>query len=354
MHKINNATDSGTMRQETGSTVVSLQTVEAAQRHGYIAAGDIGGTNLRMALTDMSGKILTRWSSSTVELREPELVLRRVYDGVKEMLQKIAAPSDALQSIAIGVPGVTDIDNGIVIATSYLMGWRNVPLRALMEKELKIPAAVDNDVNLAAIGESWIGAAKGERDFVFLAIGTGIGAGIVLNGRPYHGSRWSAGEVGYMLVPGTTGGPGKNDEPGALESMIGGEGIKTQWQALRGTETAALPKHLNATEIFDRALDGNAQAQGILESSATMLAQAIYNIAMVLNCPLFVLGGSVGLHPALYRATQRILDQWNVSERFQLVRSALGADAQLVGAIRVALDTANQYAISPELYTNSN
>jgi glucokinase len=354
MRKSDHAVTSETMRLQTGDTSVLLQNSEATQKPGYVAAVDIGGTNLRMALTDMSGNILTRWSSSTVGLREPEIVIHRIYEGAREMLLQIAAPSDALKSIAIGVPGVTDIDNGIVIATSYLMGWQNVPLRAFVEKELKIPAAVDNDVNLAAIGESWLGAANGVQDFVFLAIGTGIGAGIVLNGQPYHGKRWSAGEIGYMLVPGTTGGPEKNGEPGALESIIGGEGIKMQWQELLSKEKTAMPKNLNATEIFDRALDGNAQAQTILQRSATMLAQAIYNISLVLNCPLFVLGGSVGMHPALCEATQNVLDRLNLCERFRLVRSALGADAQLIGAIRVALETIDEYVTPPHIHTNSN
>lgn len=114
-----------------------------------------------------------------------------------------------LKSIAAGAPGITDVNEGIVIATSYLMGWRDVPLRALLEDALHIPAAVDNDVNLAAIGESWCGAAKDEQNFVFLAIGTGIGAGIVLNGSPYRGTNWAAGEIGYMLVPGIPDIPGR-------------------------------------------------------------------------------------------------------------------------------------------------
>src|SRR5882762_6433021 len=105
------------------------------------------------------------------------------------------SPRHTLKSIAVGAPGITDVNEGIVIATSYLMGWRDVPLRALLENAFHVPAAIDNDVNLAAIGESWAGAAKGTRDFVFLAIGTGIGAGIMLNGHPFHGENWAAGEI---------------------------------------------------------------------------------------------------------------------------------------------------------------
>jgi glucokinase len=339
MRKNDNVTISETLQQAT-SIVVPPQTGAALphQHTGYVAGVDIGGTSLRMALADMSGNIVAKTSSSTTGVRDPEFVIQRMYEGLKQMLSEIAVSADALKSIAIGVPGVTNVDEGTVIATSYLMGWQNVPLRALVEDELQIAAAIDNDVNLAAIGESWAGAAKNVQDFVFLAIGTGLGAGIVLNGHPYRGNNWSAGEIGYMPIPGTSAGPKQDGEPGALESAIGGEGIRLQWEKRRD---AALPKNLNATEIFDFALNGNSLAETILQESAALLAQTIYTISLILDCPLFVLGGSVGMHPALCDATQKILDQWKRHGRLGVVRSALGGDAQLMGAIRIALDTAN-------------
>jgi glucokinase len=342
------------MQQVTEKIAVVEQKTHAATESGYVVGVDLGGTNLRLALADMSGKILTKWSASTVGLCEPKAVIELVCTGAKTMLHEVAAPADALRSIAIGVPGITDVDNGIVIAASYLMGWRDVPLRALVEKELNVPVFVDNDVNMAAVGEQASGSARDAKDFVFLAIGTGIGAGIVIHGKLHRGSSWAAGEIGYMLVPGAAEIPASSDEPGALESMIGGEGIKTQWRKLRTGDQAALPADFNATEIFDRALDGNTHAQALLRQSATMLAQAIYNISLVLNCPLFVLGGTVGLHPALCDAAQKMLDQWIVSGRPRLVRSSLGTDAQLLGSIRTALETAHACIIPSAVCANSD
>ena len=194
-----------------------------------------------------------------------------------------------------------------MIATSYLMGWRDVPLRALLEARLGVPAAVENDVNTAAIAEHQIGAAQGIRDFVFIAVGTGIGAGIVLNGRLFHGMDWSAGEIGYMLVPGVSVKPVERGEPGALESIVGGEGIRAQWQSLWREELTPLSRELVATEIFDHAAAGDSLAQTVLNKSAQTLAYAIYNLAVALNCPLFVLGGSVGMHPALWKRPRRFL-----------------------------------------------
>ena len=343
---------SGTLQEQTVSLAVR-QPQPVENTPGYVVGVDVGGTNLRLALADISGNIAAKWSTSTVGMRAPEKVIGLILDGVKNMLFQRRAPSNALRSIAIGVPGVTDVENGIVVATSYLMGWQNVPLRALVEKELSIPVAVDNDVNFAATGESCAGIAIGVRDFVFLAIGTGIGAGIFLDGHLYRGSCWAAGEIGYMLVPGITEGVGKPNDPGPLESMIGGEGIRTQWQKRWSAERTSLPAELNATKIFDYALKGDSEAQTILRQSATMLAQAIYNIFLVLNCPLFVLGGSVGTHPALCDATREILKLWDLRGTPRLTISSLGADAQLQGALQVALDLADGRRCSrqPEICT---
>jgi glucokinase len=272
-------------------------------------------------------------------------VVELIQSGVEHLLQRASVPRSALRAIAAGAPGVTDVDAGVVIATSYLLGWRDVPLRDLLEAAFGVPAAVDNDVNLAAIGESWVGAAKGTNDFVFLAIGTGIGAGIVLHGQPFRGMGWSAGEIGYMLVPGVPDRPADRGKPGALESMIGGEGIKAEWQLRWSHESTSLRKDLTATEIFDGAQNGDPLALAVLEQSARILAQAIYNISLVLNCPLFVLGGGVGMHPALEDATRRVLEQWSERSNLQLTRSILGADAQLIGAIRLALATANSRSV---------
>jgi glucokinase len=315
-----------------------------------VAGIDVGGTSLRVALADETGTILARWGGSTVGVRTPESVIRMMCEGVRKTLSQAGISAAALKAVGAGVPGITDTENGMVIATSYLMGWRNVPLRSCLEQELNVPAAVDNDVNLAAVGESWLGAAQQSRDFVFMAIGTGVGAGIVLDGHLYRGSCWAAGEVGYMLLPGTAVIPARSDEPGALESLLGGEGIRAQWEQRWCAEKTQLPKTLSATEIFDHAGDGEPLARAILCESATLLAYAIYDITRILNCPLFVLGGSVGLHPALGEATRAILEKWKLRQGPRVMQSALGADAQLLGAIRAALDVAgvrSQSVVSP-------
>jgi glucokinase len=239
-------------------------------------------------------------------------------------------------SIAAGVPGVTNSDTGIVLATSYLGGWRNVPFKKILESALDVPAAVENDVRMAAIGEHWKGAARGIDDFVFLAIGTGIAAGIFANGKLVRGAKCTAGEVGYMYVPGTTEEPAKPGAPGSLESMIGGGGIRERWW--NNSETR---RGLSATEIFELAASGNVAAKKALDRTAQVLAYAVFNIALVLDSALFVLGGGVGMSTALRDATQRVLERYSEPVLPTIVASHLGEDAQLMGAIRLAMTTAD-------------
>ena len=327
--------------QETTSELGPISgEVAKADQARYVAGVDIGGTNLRIALADTAGSVIAKWSCSTTGIRDAASVVALIVDGVHHLLQGVSSPLSALQAIAAGAPGITNVDEGVVIATSYLMGWRNVPLRAVLEDALGVPAAIDNDVNLAALGESWTGAASNARSFVFLAIGTGIGAGIMLNHELLRGTNWSAGEIGYMLVPGIPATPKERSEPGALENIAGGQGIRAQWQTLWSAEKTHLPQDLTATQIFDHADEGDSLAQSVLQQTAGLLSLAIYNMSLVLDCPLFVFGGGVGLHPALCRETQASLERWDVRGCPRLERSVLGPDAQLMGALRLALDVA--------------
>lgn len=312
-----------------------------ASSEGCVVGIDIGGTNLRLALADTTGCILARHAASTADSRNAATVVAAIERGVEELMREANVPRSALRSIAAGAPGITNVDEGIVIATSYLMGWRDVPLQSMLESALGIPAIVDNDVNMAAVGESWMGSGKNVRDFVFIAIGTGVGAGVVLEGRPFRGMGWAAGEIGYMLVPGVSSEPTEHGAPGALESMVGGEGIRETWLRTWSQEKTSLPRELTATKIFEGAQTGDPLAKAILHQSAQILSYAIYNLSLVLNCPLFILGGGVGTHPVFFEATQKALEKWASRSHLKLSLSALGAEAQLMGAVRLALDLAH-------------
>ena len=298
---------------------------------------DIGGSNLRVALADLRGTVLGKWSASTKETSSPEMVIAQIGNGIDSLLKDSSASRSSLAAIAAGAPGITDREAGVVVATSYLRGWRDVPFQSLLESTFHVPAAVENDVRMAALGEHWMGGARGISDFVFLAIGTGIAAGIFANGTLLRGANCTAGEVGYLYVPGASELVAQPGTPGSLESTIGGDGIRQQW--LEQSKSSAHAKHLTATEVFDLALTGDPLAKVVLDRSAQLLSYAIHNISLVLNPSLFVLGGGVGMNRALRDATEAALERHREPAQPKLVISSLGHDAQLMGAIRLALDT---------------
>jgi glucokinase len=305
---------------------------------GHVIGVDIGGTNLRIALADINGTVLAKWSASTRKTSSPDTIIQQISIGTNYLLEQTSVSRGSLLAAGVGAPGITNGDAGVVIATSYLNGWKDVPLRSMLESEMGIQTAVENDVRLAAIGENWSGAARGIDDFVFLAIGTGIAAGIFANGKLIHGTNWAAGEIGYMHVPGVSDQAAKQGEPGSLESMIGAEGIRQQWLQCCNGMRPAQTRDLSATEIFEHGGAGDSLAETVLNRSARILAYAVYNISLVLNCKLFVLGGGVGTSTPLLIATQRVLERYTAPARPELIISSLGHDAQLVGAIRLALN----------------
>ena len=301
---------------------------------GVVAGVDLGGSTVRLAVADLDGKIQGRWSVSTRGNKTPEKIIELIHSGLQKLLHQAEIPKEKLLAVGLGAPGITDVEAGIVVTAPNLSGWQNVPVRDLLESKLRTPAVVENDVNVGAIGEHWVGSARGIANFVFLAIGTGIGAGIFINGHLYHGSTCAAGEVGYLIVPGAQLPHIDGDKPGALENTIGGKAIERKW---RGMCEESSDASLRATEIFELAAQGQSQARQLLDSSAQILAYAITNIALLLNTSLIVLGGSVGTSEPLLRATRGILER-NDFARPQLAISHLGPDAQLHGALRLALD----------------
>jgi glucokinase len=307
--------------------------LEFNARHGYVVGVDIGrADHVRIALADLNGTVIGRWSSALRAERSPEVVTELIAAGISRVSQQQKVSVKKILQIAVGAPGITDVAAGRVL--SNLTGWHDVPLRDLLQRKIQIATIVENDVNLGALGEGWRGAARNVANFIFLAIGTGVGAGIVLNGMLHHGANWSAGEVGYLLLPGLSPDAPNADQPGTLESAIGGRNIEEAWieQTNTSDSVAALP----ATDIFDLAANGDSRAREVLYAVADQLAMAITNLSLVLDLSLVVLSGGVGGHPGLLRAIERRLER-NPFARPQLVIGSLNSEAPSYGAIWLAL-----------------
>jgi glucokinase len=310
--------------------------LEFNARHGYVVGVDVGGTSLRLALADLNGAVVGRWSSVLRTERSPKAVIDLIASGITHLSRQQKVPPKKILQIGAGAPGATDATAGRVLSAPNLTAWNDVPFRDLIEGKTGIAAAVENDVNLGALGEGWCGAARNVADFIFLAIGTGIGAGVVLNRTLHHGANWSAGEVGYMLLPGLPDEPPRTDQPGSLESAIGGASIERAWAS---SPSSGQSETLRATDVFDLAAAGDRRGRELLHRAAEQVAMAITNLSLVLDLSLVVLSGGVGGHPSLLEAIQKKLER-NQFARPRLVTSNLGGEAQLYGAVWLALQAA--------------
>ena len=315
-------------------------------RHGYVAAADIGGTRVRMLLADLGGNVITQSSVLLGERQKtPEGVCRLIVEGLKNACRQSGTPLRKVLHLTAGAPGITNVDTGVVLSAPNLDEWNDVPLRGLLERGTGIPCLVDNDTNLAAVGEYWRGAARGVSDFIFIALGTGVGAGIFVNGRLHRGARWSAGEIGYLGVTGKKRTPMKMRELGQLEQAIGGGGIEEEWRrvlARTGSKTKlAELKGLKASQIFDLAAEGDRAAGEVIRYTSGILADAIADISLLLNPEVVVLGGGVGSHPELCRATERLVQRHEFAQPV-LRSSSLGTQAQLHGAVWISLSAVEE------------
>ena len=312
-------------------------------RHGYVVAADIGGTRLRMMLANLNGDVMTQWSTVLLKAQKtPSEVCALIQQGIDLMCTQSGVPTAKLLHLTAGAPGVTNVETGMVISAPNLRAWDNVPLRDLLHRKTNLPAIVENDTNLAAVGEYWRGAATNVENFVFIAIGTGVGAGIFLRGQLHHGAQWCAGEIGYFGVSGQKRKPMQVRHTGQLERILGGGGIEAQWRSLlQRTPSSANAEllRLRASQILDLARDGDPLALEVLTGTAKLLADAVADISLLLNPELVVFGGGIGSHPQLCAAAQTLVERHEFAQP-ELRSSALGTRAQLLGAVSLSIAAA--------------
>lgn len=308
--------------------------------HGYVAGVDLGGTRLRMMLADLNGSCLAHWATQLTEKQKtPKAVCALIHAGLKEMCAQAGASLRKVLHINVGAPGITNVEKGVVLSAPNLKAWDNVPLTSMLQQEAGVECSVENDTNLAALGERWRGVASGVDDFVFIALGTGVGAGIFLRGKLYRGARCSAGEIGYLGVSGMKREGLRIHDTGQLEGCIGGIGVEQEWlRLLKTSKQSGDPalSRLRATQIFDLAGEGDRLALKVVDYISQILSNAISDIALLLDPQLIVLGGGVGSHPEICSATEKRLKE-NEFAQPELRSSSLGTQAQLYGAISLAL-----------------
>lgn len=290
---------------------------------------DLGGRFLRGAICDLRGDIRAR-QDVEVAGSDAESVLDVIASLRAGLVEATGLADDLINGVVVGVPGVVDVFSGRIDLATSVAGLEGGTFGTALRDRLELPVTLENDVNLAALGEQWQGVARGVDDFVFLSVGTGMGAGLVLRGELHRGHHGAAGEVDFALV-----GLAQDVDPcagaiSAYTAQLVGEG---------GTETSIRPP-FDARAIFAAARAGDALAREVVNEVARRIALHVVPIASVTDVSLVVLGGGLGANgDLLLRPVRELLRGW-IPYPPQVDVSSLGEAAVLTGALAVGLRAA--------------
>lgn len=314
----------------------------------YLVLGiDLGGTKMYGALSDLGGTVLDE-----VNIGKHGTSGEDSYDRLVTLIDTLLASPKAhgrkVRGIGVGVPGITLHQQGIV-KWAYTLQWKDFPLKARLSDRYELPITIDNDVNLAALGELWFGAGQNAQNMILIAIGTGIGAGIIIDGALYRGSTEASGEIGSM-VPGREFLGKDFRDFGALESVASGTGIAARAREVLKAQGARIDLDgITAEEVFEAARQGQAWTSGVIEETVDFLAMVIANLTVTFDPEVIILGGGVS------RSADMLIEP--ISRRIngavpalpRLVASRLGLRAGVMGAITNVLHNTSDYYVVRKL-----
>lgn len=328
-----------------------------------IAIGvDLGGTNLRIAAVDEDGNLLDKVTTSTRVGVGPEPVIEEMCAAIRKLKAKHVTTSQPLLGIGIGIPGIIDMHTGTLRESPNLPGWHEYPVRQTIEQRLESPVVLENDANAAAFGEAWLGAGREVENLLMVTLGTGVGGGIVLGGKIWHGMNGMAGEVGHITVDADgprcpCGNTGCVEQYASATAIMRMAGEKISANSASGLARASLSRDVefNAECVFNLALQGDGPSREIFQVVGWALGILLSDVINALNLQMYVIGGGVSaawdlFEPAMLKELRKRSIVYTAtapdgnrstasgSSRHTLVtRALLGSDAGLVGAARLPM-----------------
>ncbi len=308
----------------------------------YFAIGvDLGGTNLRVATIDVQGRILKQTRLKTNLRAGRESVLQEISAAVDKL--RVPHSSEAhLAGIGIGVPGIIYAEEGRIRESPNLPGWENYPIRDEIEQQLGVRVFLDNDANAAALGEKWMGLGRDVDSLAMLTLGTGVGGGVVQNGRVWHGALGMAGEFGHITIN-PDGPPCGCTNHGCLETMASATAIvRMAHEAIREGRSPALAQlardcsELTSEMVHRKALEGEEAARDIFTVVGRALGIALADLVNIFNFPLYAITGGVTkawdlFAPVMLAEVERRSFVYRAGGT-RIARSQLGSEAGLYGA----------------------
>ena len=330
----------------------------------YSIGVDLGGTNLRVAAVEESGKLMEKISTSTQVSLGRDEVLDEMCSLIKALTTRFSTHGP-LAGVGIGVPGIIDMESGMLHESPNLPGWANYPVREEIERRLGTSITLENDANAAAFGEHWLGAGQPVDSLCMLTLGTGVGGGIVLDNKIWHGMTGMAGEAGHINVE-PDGHPCGCSSRGCIEQYASATAIKRIAQEAIDAKRAPLLERamrsdpeFSAKVIYNLAIQGDEPARKIFEDVGRRLGIVLAGLVNLLNLPMYVIGGGVSsawdaFAPAMLREVQArsfvyTATNWDEHSKHRTIitRALLGTDAGLFGAARLPLVAKNVSAQVP-------
>lgn len=312
-----------------------------------LGAIDLGGTKIYTVIADSECAPLADDYRSTHADLGPDAVIDRIVDSVNTSRARAPKDGSLLAALGIAAPGPIDVERGLILDAPNLRGWRNVPLAERLSATFGCPAVLENDANAAALGEYRFGAGRGSRHMIYLTISTGIGGGLILDGKLYRGASGAAGELGHVIVDdsGPICGCGRH---GCLEAFASGTAIAARGaEAIAAGRSPAITRHAGGDDVAAEhvalaAAEGDPIAREIIDGAAHALGLGLAGIVNIFNPDLIVIGGgaaSIGaplLEPAI--ETMRANAFSGPLADVRLVPAALGGRAAAIGALTLARD----------------
>ena len=310
---------------------------------------DLGGTKILTAVTDAQGNILSRDHSVTPAAKGPEAVIQSILESTGRALKQAGIAASDLAAIGVGAPGLSNPETGIVFTSPHLRGWKDVPLRDIIEQELGRKVFLINDANAAAIGELHFGGGRGARNFVYITISTGIGGGIIIDGKIYTGAIGTAGELGHMVIDDD--GPSCScGNRGCWETLASGTAIarEARRRIKEGASSSILGyadgdlEKVEAEIIHKAAQDNDELAKELVARTSYYIGVGLANLINIFNPEIIVIGGGLSnigdmlLEPAFREAERRAFKQSYQAVRF--ARAELGRNSGVIGAAAFALE----------------
>ncbi len=287
-----------------------------------ILAVDLGGTNVRLAAVNPQGRILHKISFPTEASQGREEVVENILSKAREFLGRFPGEEFEVIGGGFGIPGAIVLGRGIVSQSPNLPGWEGFDIRSRLSEGLRMPIFIENDANAFSLGEGWLGAARGVRDFCCLTLGTGVGGGIVLNGDIWHGAEGKAGEIGHMVID-VNGPPCQCGRRGCLEVFASGSAVRRMAiEAIRRNEKTDLVERcggeieaITSRTVSESAMGGDSLSREIYGRMGMYLGVGLVNLVNLLNVKLMVIGG-------------RVCEAWDLfieSARGEIEKRALGS-----------------------------